>query len=133
MLHVHNMTQAEARKALWRQKHESFVKTIREARNVQNVMRAFMPVRANHITRHVTQVLDHGGSLADLPPPPRDEHPEYVHVQWRPRLSRTILRYVSCPHCARRFDETVAQRHIPFCATQVHPFPMLPTAWRDVM
>jgi hypothetical protein len=29
--------QAEAKKAMWRQKHESFVKTIREARQVQQV------------------------------------------------------------------------------------------------
>eukprot|EP00042_Codosiga_hollandica_P026074 m.120610 g.120610 ORF g.120610 m.120610 type:complete len:218 (+) comp52086_c0_seq4:86-739(+) len=78
------LAKAEAKTAQWRAKHEQFVKTIREARKVQNILAA-------------------GGSLADLPPPPRDEHPEYVQ----------------CPHCSRRFDETVAQRHIPFCATQV--------------
>lgn len=77
------LEKSEAKKAMWRQKHETFVKTIREARMVQGVLQS-------------------GGSLADLPPPPRDEHPDYV----------------SCPHCTRRFDETVAQRHIPFCATQ---------------
>jgi len=26
--------------------------------------------------------------------------------------------YVQCPHCLRRFNETAAERHIPFCAEQ---------------
>ena len=26
--------------------------------------------------------------------------------------------YIQCPHCLRRFNETAAERHIPFCAEQ---------------
>lgn len=40
-----------------------------------------------------------GGTLADLPPPPKSENPDYVQ----------------CPHCNRKFNETAAERHIPKC------------------
>lgn len=41
----------------------------------------------------ITQVLAAGGSVADLPPPPRSENPDYV----------------TCDFCSRRFDPHVAQ------------------------
>ena len=101
---------------MWRQKHESFVKTIREARQVQQVRRAScscwqrlpctvlsFSVCGQACMLTFIQVIASGGDISRLPPPPRDEHPEYVQ----------------CPHCARRFDEAVSQRHIPWCATQV--------------
>ncbi|KAG8448948.1 hypothetical protein GDO86_015859 [Hymenochirus boettgeri] len=43
----------------WRQKHESFQRTIHQAREVQ-------------------QVIARGGKLSDLPPPPPEENPDYV-------------------------------------------------------
>ncbi|XP_064597788.1 zinc finger C2HC domain-containing protein 1B-like [Liolophura sinensis] len=41
-----------------------------------------------------------GGPLP--PPPPPSINPDYVQ----------------CPHCSRRFNETAAERHIPFCKEQ---------------
>ncbi|XP_073443740.1 zinc finger C2HC domain-containing protein 1C [Dendrobates tinctorius] len=43
----------------WRQKHESFLRTIRQARVVQDV-------------------IAKGGRISDLPPPPPEENPDYV-------------------------------------------------------
>ncbi|XP_073494194.1 zinc finger C2HC domain-containing protein 1C [Phyllobates terribilis] len=43
----------------WRQKHESFLRTIRQARVVQDV-------------------IARGGRISDLPPPPPEENPDYV-------------------------------------------------------
>ncbi|XP_072284246.1 zinc finger C2HC domain-containing protein 1C isoform X2 [Pyxicephalus adspersus] len=43
----------------WRQKHESFIRTIRQARLVQNV-------------------VSKGGNPSDLPAPPPEENPDYV-------------------------------------------------------
>ncbi|XP_003738239.2 zinc finger C2HC domain-containing protein 1C [Galendromus occidentalis] len=53
--------------------------------------------------REAKKVQDHlarGGKLSDLPPPRPSENPDYVQ----------------CPHCGRKFDESVAERHIPKCA-----------------
>eukprot|EP00049_Salpingoeca_infusionum_P001967 m.52482 g.52482 ORF g.52482 m.52482 type:complete len:364 (+) comp11303_c0_seq5:115-1206(+) len=70
-------------KPAWKVKHEQFVRNIRAARKAQ-------------------AVIDAGGSLADLPPPPPDENPDYV----------------KCPHCERRFNEDAAKRHMKFCEEQ---------------
>lgn len=43
----------------WRQKHEIFIQTLRQARQVQ-------------------QVLSKGGKVSDLPPLPPIENPDYV-------------------------------------------------------
>ncbi|KAM3917955.1 zinc finger C2HC domain-containing protein 1C isoform 2-T2 [Leptodactylus fuscus] len=43
----------------WRQKHESFLRTIRQARVVQDV-------------------VARGGRISDLPPPPPEENPDYI-------------------------------------------------------
>ncbi|KAG7298202.1 hypothetical protein JYU34_019007 [Plutella xylostella] len=64
----------------WRQKHEEFINAIRSAKQAQ---------------AHVAA----GGKLADLPPPPPSENPDYVQ----------------CPHCQRRFNQAAADRHIPKC------------------
>jgi len=45
------------------------------------------------------KVESDGGNLANLPPPPKSENPDYVQ----------------CPHCERKFNETAAERHIPKC------------------
>ena len=50
--------------------------------------------------RGVTAALKQGKELP--PPPPPAANPDYVQ----------------CPHCLRRFNETAAERHIPFCAEQ---------------
>jgi len=40
-----------------------------------------------------------GGKISDLPPPPPSDNSDYIQ----------------CPHCGRRFNEAVAERHIPKC------------------
>ncbi|KGL85556.1 Zinc finger C2HC domain-containing protein 1C, partial [Tinamus guttatus] len=47
------------RKSNWRQKHESFIQTLRQARQVQHV-------------------LSKGGKVSELPPLPPVENPDYV-------------------------------------------------------
>ncbi|XP_043227130.1 serine/arginine repetitive matrix protein 1-like isoform X2 [Amphibalanus amphitrite] len=74
--------QKSPKKVDWRKQHEEFVANIRAAKMAQ---------------AHV----DAGGSLADLPPPPPSENPDYVQ----------------CPHCERRFNEAAAERHIPKCSS----------------
>ncbi|XP_053544980.1 zinc finger C2HC domain-containing protein 1C [Bombina bombina] len=49
----------QVQKRTWRQKHESFMRTIQQAREVQHV-------------------IAKGGKLSDLPPPPPEENPDYV-------------------------------------------------------
>lgn len=39
-----------------------------------------------------------------MPPPPKSENRDYVQ----------------CPHCARRFNQTAAERHIPKCKDTVN-------------
>ncbi|KAM9294342.1 zinc finger C2HC domain-containing protein 1C [Gastrophryne carolinensis] len=48
----------EVKGSSWRQKHESFMRTIRQARVVQNV-------------------IARGGKVSELPPPPPEENPDY--------------------------------------------------------
>jgi len=40
-----------------------------------------------------------GGKISDLPPPPPSDTSDYIQ----------------CPHCNRKFNESVAERHIPKC------------------
>ncbi|GBL96904.1 Zinc finger C2HC domain-containing protein 1C [Araneus ventricosus] len=47
----------------------------------------------------VQQHLAKGGKVSDLPPPPPSDTSDYV----------------PCPHCGRKFNEAVAERHIPKC------------------
>ncbi|XP_063295887.1 zinc finger C2HC domain-containing protein 1C [Pelobates fuscus] len=49
----------QVRNNAWRQKHETFLRTIRQARTVQ-------------------QVIAKGGKPSDVPPPPPDENPDYI-------------------------------------------------------
>ena len=52
--------------------------------------------------RYAKTVADHekqGGNVADLPPPPVSENPDYVQ----------------CPYCERKFNPGTAERHIPRC------------------
>eukprot|EP00056_Hartaetosiga_gracilis_P020316 m.18747 g.18747 ORF g.18747 m.18747 type:complete len:257 (+) comp8356_c0_seq1:197-967(+) len=71
------------KKPAWKTKHEQFIRNIRAARQAQ-------------------KIVNEGGDLSQLPPPPPDENPDYV----------------KCQFCNRRFNETAAKRHIPFCETQ---------------
>ncbi|CAM4589921.1 unnamed protein product [Caretta caretta] len=54
-----NTTQNEPPKNNWRQKHESFIRTLRQAREMQHV-------------------ISKGGKLSDLPPLPPVENPDYI-------------------------------------------------------
>uniref|UniRef100_T1HC91 C2HC/C3H-type domain-containing protein n=1 Tax=Rhodnius prolixus TaxID=13249 RepID=T1HC91_RHOPR len=67
-------------KSNWRKTHEEFVANIRAARQAQKILEA-------------------GGSLADLPPPPPSD----------------TSHLTPCPHCGRKFSEAAASRHIPLC------------------
>jgi hypothetical protein len=51
--------------------------------------------------RMMSKAEKEGKSLASLPPPP----------------ANTADQRVPCPHCGRKFDAQVADRHIPHCAT----------------
>eukprot|EP00055_Hartaetosiga_balthica_P005279 m.15299 g.15299 ORF g.15299 m.15299 type:complete len:349 (+) comp4452_c0_seq1:156-1202(+) len=75
--------EAKKEKPAWKIKHEQFVKNIRAA-------------------RHIQKIVQEGGDISQLPPPPPDENPDYVQ----------------CQYCTRRFNQDAAKRHIPFCETQ---------------
>ncbi|XP_018429838.1 PREDICTED: zinc finger C2HC domain-containing protein 1C [Nanorana parkeri] len=49
----------QVKRSSWRQKHESFMRTIRQARLVQDV-------------------VSRGGKASDVPPPPPEENPDYI-------------------------------------------------------
>ncbi|CAG0881966.1 unnamed protein product [Cyprideis torosa] len=57
-------------------------------------------VNAIREAKKVQAHLAAGGKLEDLPPPPPSD----------------TSHYTPCPHCGRKFDEAVAERHIPKCA-----------------
>lgn len=67
----------KAPKTNWRNKHEEFINAIRYAKMAGKIEKE-------------------GGSLANLPPPPRSENPDYVQ----------------CPYCMRRFNQVAAERHM---------------------
>ncbi|KAM5337319.1 zinc finger C2HC domain-containing protein 1C isoform 1-T2 [Glossophaga mutica] len=64
------------RKSNWRQKHESFIRTLRQAREVQ-------------------QVIAKGGNASDLPPIPPAENPDYIQC---PHCSRHFAPKVAERH-----------------------------------
>ena len=61
-------------------------------------------IRSIRAARKVKFHLDSGGKASDLPPPPPSLNPDYVF----------------CPHCTRRFNPTVAERHIPKCKDTIN-------------
>ncbi|XP_033632902.1 DNA ligase 1-like [Asterias rubens] len=66
-------------------------------------------VQAVQDARKVQNHLAKGGDLRDLPPPRAAVNSDYTQ----------------CPHCQRRFDPTVAERHIPKCKETKHrPAPL---------
>ena len=54
--------------------------------------------------RQVDKVLAAGGTAKDLPPPTYSDNSHLT----------------PCPHCGRRFNADVAERHIPKCATTMN-------------
>ncbi|XP_054720169.1 zinc finger C2HC domain-containing protein 1C-like [Uloborus diversus] len=56
-------------------------------------------IEAIRQAKMVQQHLAKGGKISELPPPPPSDTSDYV----------------PCPHCGRKFNEGVAQRHIPKC------------------
>eukprot|EP00058_Branchiostoma_floridae_P027712 XP_002613203.1 hypothetical protein BRAFLDRAFT_210603 [Branchiostoma floridae] len=76
----HKLVATATKKADWRKKREDFIQAIRYAKKV-------------------AEVEKNGGNVADLPPPPRSENPDYKQ----------------CPYCQRKFNQTAAERHIPRC------------------
>ena len=86
--HIHPLLMFQ--KKNWRAEHENFIKTIRYA-------------------KAVTDAEKGGGNVADLPPPPVTENPDYKE----------------CPYCHRTFNPTTAERHIPHCKnTKARPAPV---------
>lgn len=57
-------------------------------------------INAVRAARGVSKVLAEGGPLP--PPPPPSINPDYIQ----------------CPYCARRFNQSAAERHINFCKEQ---------------
>jgi hypothetical protein len=55
--------------------------------------------------KEVSTALANGANIADLPPPKPQSGPDDR---------------VACPHCGRRFNSNVAERHVPHCANMVH-------------
>ncbi|XP_071490590.1 uncharacterized protein [Diadema antillarum] len=76
----HLKNEPKTKPSNWKRKHEEFIRSIRDARQTQA-----------YVAR--------GGNLADLPPPPPSENPDYKQ----------------CPYCERRFNPDTAARHIPKC------------------
>nr|XP_054775333.1 uncharacterized protein DDB_G0284459-like [Lytechinus pictus] len=67
-------------------------------------------VRSIRDARETQAYVAKGGKLSDLPPPPPSENPDYKQ----------------CPYCARKFNQTAAERHIPHCKnTKSRPKPPL--------
>ena len=54
--------------------------------------------------KKVKHHMDNGGKASDLPPPPPSLNPDYV----------------LCQYCTRRFNPTVAERHIPKCKNTIN-------------
>ena len=71
----------QKKKNNWKSKHEEFIRNIRYAKQCADAEKS--------------------GKVADLPPPPPSENPDYVQ----------------CPHCSRKFNQAAAERHIPKCTT----------------
>ena len=61
-------------------------------------------INAIRAAKKVKFHLDSGGKVSDLPPPPPSLNPDYV----------------LCQYCSRRFNQTVAERHIPKCKVTVN-------------
>lgn len=61
-------------------------------------------INAIRAAKKVKFHMDNGGKASDLPPPPPSLNPDYVF----------------CQYCTRRFNPTVAERHIPKCKTTVN-------------
>ncbi|XP_070272646.1 zinc finger C2HC domain-containing protein 1C [Myotis yumanensis] len=81
---------AEApRKSNWRQKHESFIRTLRQAREVQ-------------------RVIAKGGNPSDLPPIPPAENPDYIQC---PHCSRHFAPKVAERHISK--CKTIKNRPLP--------------------
>ena len=78
-------SQKSANTDAWKAKHNEFQSAIQYAKKLAAMQKA-------------------GKSLANLPPPPRSENPDYVQ----------------CPHCSRRFNQQAADRHIPACANTIN-------------
>lgn len=60
--------------------------------------------------RQTKRAMETGGPLP--PPPPPSINPDYVQ----------------CPYCGRRFNETAAERHIPFCKSRNEKLPPMKTS-----
>lgn len=56
------------------------------------------------VMRQIKNFEAKGGNLKDLPPPPPSN---YDH-------------YVQCKYCGRKYEASVAERHIPKCANIVN-------------
>lgn len=83
-------------KSDWKRKHEEFISSIRAAREVTSIIKSG--------TINFTCLYIFTNKLGGPLPPPKPSAPNPDYQQ--------------CPYCERRFQDSAAERHIPFCKEQ---------------
>eukprot|EP00794_Sanderia_malayensis_P010200 gene10200-11248_t len=90
----------EAEKFLRSAKHQK--ESVKQKSNWRQQHEDF--IRSIRAARQVKVHMESGGKASDLPPPPPSLNPDYVY----------------CEYCTRRFNPTVAERHIPKCRATIN-------------
>lgn len=90
---------AAAKKVDWRKKHDNFMKSVRAAREIDEA------IKTGTLINQCIVLNNH------FFPPSGAPVPSYQASEPNPD-------YVQCPYCKRRFQESAAERHIPFCKEQ---------------
>ena len=86
----------------WRKKHDDFIKNVRAAREIDEAIKTgnFQSNYVLYPTKFNFFFFLTGGPVPSYQP--SEPNPDYVQ----------------CPYCKRRFQESAAERHIPFCKEQ---------------
>ena len=95
-----NFQKAAAKKVDWRKKHDDFIKNVRAAREIDEAIKTGINFQSNYASNLFINFSLTGGPVPSYQP--SEPNPDYVQ----------------CPYCKRRFQESAAERHIPFCKEQ---------------